>query len=48
MGFKDLFKPKWKHSDWKVRKAEVEKITNQVGVNAEFEKNRTLRKFCLK
>lgn len=29
MGFTDLFKPKYKHSDWKVRKDAVRKITDE-------------------
>jgi hypothetical protein len=29
MGFKDLFRPKWKHSDWRVRETAVLKLKDQ-------------------
>ena len=29
MGFFDLFKPKWKHSNPEIRKAAIDKITDQ-------------------
>ena len=38
MGFSDLFKPKWKHSESIVRQEAVKKITNQK-ILAEISKN---------
>jgi len=29
MAILDLFRPKWKHSNWKVREAAIEKLTDQ-------------------
>jgi hypothetical protein len=29
MGFLDFFKPKWKHSEWRVRKEAIKKISKQ-------------------
>jgi hypothetical protein len=29
MAFIDLFRPKWKHSNWQVRETAVKKLTDQ-------------------
>jgi len=39
MAFLDLFRPKWKHSDWRVRKEAYEKLGNEQAALAEVAKN---------
>jgi hypothetical protein len=30
MGLLDMFRPKWKHSDWHIRESAVKNLTDQV------------------